>query len=96
MAPAASLAEYTSAVAANLDEPPKRLSEEAAPLWSEIVQQRHRWDHSHRLAAAARTLTVEELLGFFDQHIAHDGRERRKVVSHAFSPTAAAAAGLEG
>ena len=61
-------------------------------MWGEIVQQRYRWDHGHRLAAAARLLTVEGLLDFFDQRMAHDGPERRLVVSHAFSPTAAAAA----
>ena len=61
-------------------------------MWGEIVQQRYRWDHGHRLAAAARLLTVEGLLDFFDQRMAHDGPERRLVVSHAFSPTAVAAA----
>ena len=60
-------------------------------MWGEIVQQRYRWDHGHRLAAAARLLTVEGLLDFFDQRMAHDGPERRLVVSHAFSPAAAAA-----
>ena len=54
-------------------------------MWGEIVQQRYRWDHGHRLAAAARLLTVEGLLDFFDQRMAHDGPERRLVVSHAFS-----------
>jgi len=87
----ASLAEYTAAVATNLEEPPKRLSEEAAPMWNEIVQQRHRWDHAPRLAAAARLVTVEQLLAFFDERMAHDGPQRRLVVSHAFSPAAAAA-----
>ena len=61
-------------------------------MWGEIVQQRYRWDHGHRLATAARLLTVKGLLDFFDQRMAHDGPERRLVVSHAFSPTAAAAA----
>ena len=70
------------------------MTEEAGPMWGEIVQQRYRWDHGHRLATAARLLTVKGLLDFFDQRMAHDGPERRLVlvVSHAFSTTAAAAA----
>ena len=41
-------------------------------MWGEIVQQRYRWDHGHRLWPAARRvrlLTVEGLLDFFDQRI---------------------------
>ena len=53
---------------------------------------RSRWDHAHRVAAAARELTVEGLLAFFDRCMAHDAPERRLVVSHAFSPAARAAA----
>ena len=36
-----------SAVAANLEEPPKRLTEEAGPMWGEIVQQRYRYAYTH-------------------------------------------------
>ena len=88
----ASLAEYAEAVASNLEEPPKRLAEEASPMWSEIALGTHRWDHMHRLAAELRTLTVDELHGFFDERMAADGPQRRKVVSQAWSPTAADAA----
>ena len=38
----AALAEYAEAVATNLEEPPKRLDEEAAPLWRAVVLQRPR------------------------------------------------------
>ena len=48
------LAEYASAVAANLEEPPKRLTEEAGPMWSEIVQRRYRWDHGRLLRVHTR------------------------------------------
>ena len=50
----AALAEYASAVAANLEEPPKRLTEEAGPMWSEIVQLRYRWDHGHLVRVHTR------------------------------------------
>jgi hypothetical protein len=52
----AALAEYASAVAANLEEPPKRLTEEAGPMWSEIVQRRYRWDHAHLLRVHPRPI----------------------------------------
>ena len=44
------------------------------------------------LHLASSALLGLKVLDLFDQHVAHDGPERRLVVSHAFSPTAAAAA----
>ena len=92
----ASLAEYTAAVAANLEEPPKRLSDETGSMWSEIVQRTHRWDHARRLAEEVRTLTVPQLLEFFDLRIADGAPQRRLIVSHAWSPKAAAGAAADG
>ena len=43
------------------------------------------------LHLASSALLGLKLLDFFDQRVAHDGPERRLVVSHAFSPAAAAA-----
>ena len=91
----ASLAEYVSAVAANLEEPPKRLSDETGLMWSEIVQRTHRWDHARRLADEVRSLTVAQLLEFFDLRMADGAPRRRLVVSHAWSPTAAAGAAAD-
>ena len=86
-----SLAEYTAAVAANLEEPPKRLSDETGSMWSEIVQRTHRWDHARRLADEVRAVTVPQLLEFFDLRMAEGAPQRRLIVSHAWSPNAAAA-----
>ena len=88
----ASFAEYTNAVARNLDEPPKTLHQEAGALWPEILDATYRWNYSRDLAAEVRSLTIAELLATFDERVAADGRGRRKLASHFFSQKEDAAA----
>ena len=64
-------------------------------LWPEIVEGTHRWRHEARLAATVRELTRDELIRFFDDHIAEGAPHRRKVASHWFSQKDRAAQAAE-
>ena len=90
----AALRTYQDAIAANLDEPPKTMLQEASPVWGEIVDRTFRWDYDGQLAAAVRGASLGELKQFFERHVAPAAPLRRKAVSLAFSHKEAKKAGL--
>ena len=89
------LDEYTTSVAALLDEKPKTLMQEAAMVWPEIVDAGHRWTHEAELAASVRELGLDELTSFFDAHFDARAPLRRKLASSWWSQADQQASQLE-
>lgn len=75
---------YVNASIASKTEPDSRLSIRAGRFWSELLSGYLRYDRTEREVEALRTVTKDHMVKVFDDCIARDGKETRRIVSQVY------------
>jgi insulysin len=66
-------------------EKPKKLSSRTEKFWSEITSQQFNFERDEVEVEELGKITRDDLLAFYDRHIAKESPERRKLCSHVVS-----------
>lgn len=69
-----------AAVAARLTEKDKSLAGEASRHWGEVVSRRYVFDINERVASLVKTLSKQDVLSFFEQHVLSSQRKQLSVL----------------
>ncbi|CAN0000274.1 unnamed protein product, partial [Ectocarpus sp. 4 AP-2014] len=69
------------AVVESLLEKDKNLNQETLRHWGEIASRKYVFDRSARAAAAVGSLTLTDLVEFYDRHFSLGGAGRRKMAA---------------
>ncbi|XP_038070879.1 insulin-degrading enzyme-like [Patiria miniata] len=77
---------HVNALAVRRLEKPKRLASEAGRYWSEITSKQYNFDRANIEVAYLKTLTKQDILGFFEQLLAVDAPRRHKISIHIMPP----------
>ncbi|KAJ1560527.1 Insulinase (Peptidase M16), partial [Cladochytrium tenue] len=94
--PDADLARHRAAVAAAFLEKDKNLYGEAARLWQHVAARSYDFGIGPRTAAEVQLVTRDDLLAFYDAHVAPEAAGARRLCVHVVSPAAAAATAAAG
>merc|ERR1719174_79317 len=63
-------------------EKPKKLIQAANRVWAEVISRRFLFNHRKIEADVFKTLTLEDVLSYFDAYVAKDGPKRSKLSIH--------------
>ena len=78
---------HRSAVKANILEKPKKLSSRTSKYWTEIANGYYHFNRDQIEAQELDSVSKEDVLAFFKQHISAGSKERRKMSCHVISKT---------
>ena len=87
--PESELKTVREALASQVTDVDQRLGQQASRLWTEIVTRRYDYDRPWRSAKRLRGITREQLLNFFDAHVAPGAPEARRLVTHVYAKATA-------
>uniref|UniRef100_A0A7S4MAX7 Coenzyme PQQ synthesis protein F-like C-terminal lobe domain-containing protein n=1 Tax=Prymnesium polylepis TaxID=72548 RepID=A0A7S4MAX7_9EUKA len=79
------LLQYRESIAAQFENVDTRLDLQAGRLWQECSIRRYDFQRPWSNAAKMRAVTREQLLAFFDAHVADGSPTRRRLSTHVFS-----------
>lgn len=76
--------DYVRSLTANKAEPDKKLSSQSWRFWREIIEGYRQYDRAQKEIEALKLATKEDILTFFDDHIALGGALRRRVITQVY------------
>ncbi|KRY88368.1 Insulin-degrading enzyme [Trichinella pseudospiralis] len=85
--PSEEFEEHRAALTAKRLEKPKKLVSAAAKVWSEISSEQYSFERDQKEVDILKTITKEELIDFYKQHIVSDAPKRRKLSTQIYSKT---------
>ncbi|KRX99092.1 Insulin-degrading enzyme [Trichinella pseudospiralis] len=85
--PSEEFEEHRAALTAKRLEKPKKLVSAAAKVWSEISSEQYNFERDQKEVDILKTITKEELIDFYKQHIVSDAPKRRKLSTQIYSKT---------
>ncbi|KRZ79257.1 Insulin-degrading enzyme [Trichinella papuae] len=85
--PSEEFEEHRAALTAKRLEKPKKLVSAASKVWSEISSEQYNFERDQKEVDILKTITKEELIEFYKQHIVADAPKRRKLSTQIYSKT---------
>ncbi|KRX66110.1 Insulin-degrading enzyme [Trichinella sp. T9] len=83
--PSEEFEEHRAALTSKRLEKPKKLVSAASKCWSEISSEQYNFERDEKEVNILQTITKEELIEFYKQHIAADAPKRRKLSTQVYS-----------